>query len=100
MSSGCTAGRSPNPGRGDRARRRFGRHVSKPPGQTWTFFEIDPAVERIARNRSTSSYLADCGDACRVVIGDARQSLAADASSNTASSCSTRSALTRSRFTC
>ena len=47
------------------------------PEQTWTFFEIDPAVEAIARNRRYFSYLADCGDACRVVIGDARQSLAA-----------------------
>lgn len=47
------------------------------PGQTWTFYEIDPAVEEIARNRNYFSYLADCGEACRVIIGDARQSLEA-----------------------
>lgn len=46
------------------------------PEQTWTFFEIDPAVEAIARNQRYFSYLTDCGDACHVVIGDARQSLA------------------------
>ena len=46
------------------------------PGQSWTFYEIDPAVETIARNRDYFSYLAACGDSCRVVIGDARQSLA------------------------
>jgi hypothetical protein len=44
-------------------------------GQRMTFFEIDPAVESIARG-SVFSYLTTCGDACRVVIGDARQSLA------------------------
>ena len=43
----------------------------------WTFFEIDPAVEAIARNRDYFSYLADCGEACGVIIGDARQSLTA-----------------------
>ena len=47
------------------------------PEERWTFFEIDPAVEAIARNREYFSYLADCGDACQVIIGDARQSLAA-----------------------
>ena len=44
-------------------------------GQHWTFFEIDPAIERIARTDKYFSYLNDCGDRCRVVIGDARQSL-------------------------
>jgi len=48
------------------------------PGQLWTFFEIDPAVERIARRREYFSYLSDCGEACRVEIGDARQSLKRD----------------------
>jgi hypothetical protein len=47
------------------------------PAQNWTFFEIDPAVEAIARNRNYFSYLADCGEACGVIIGDARQSLTA-----------------------
>jgi hypothetical protein len=45
------------------------------PGQRWTFYEIDPAVERIARG-DAFSYLRRCGDRCRIVIGDARLSLA------------------------
>jgi hypothetical protein len=44
--------------------------------QQWTFYEIDPAVERIARTPAYFTYLADCGTRCTVVIGDARQSLA------------------------
>ena len=46
------------------------------PGQRWTFFEIDPAVERIARNPRFFTYLSTCGAACDVVLGDARLSLA------------------------
>jgi hypothetical protein len=45
-------------------------------GQRWTFFEIDPAVERIARDARWFSYLSDCGERCSVVTGDARLSLA------------------------
>jgi hypothetical protein len=45
------------------------------PGQTWTFHEIDPAVERIARSQYFR-YLSDCGARCRVTLGDARLSLA------------------------
>ncbi len=45
------------------------------PGQNWTFYEIDPEVERIARNDAYFTYLRSCGDACRVVLGDARLSL-------------------------
>lgn len=48
------------------------------PAQTVTFFEIDPAVERLARRQQYFSYLADCGSSCHVVIGDARRSLAAN----------------------
>ena len=48
------------------------------PGQTWTFYEIDPAVERIARNNQYFSYLDNCGQSCRVVLGDARLSLAGE----------------------
>ena len=46
------------------------------PRQRWTFYEIDPAVERIARTRQYFTYLEACGDRCRVVLGDARLSLA------------------------
>jgi hypothetical protein len=45
------------------------------PAQHWTFYEIDPAEERIARNRSFFTYLHDCGNRCGVVLGDARLSL-------------------------
>jgi len=45
------------------------------PGQHWTFFEIDPAIERIARTRAYFSFMDECGGRCRVVIGDARMSL-------------------------
>jgi spermidine synthase len=45
------------------------------PGQRWTFFEIDPAIERIARDPAYFTYLEACGEKCRVVIGDARLSL-------------------------
>jgi hypothetical protein len=44
-------------------------------GQRWTMYEIDPEVERIARTDAYFSYLRACGDACRVVIGDARLSM-------------------------
>ncbi|HSL23131.1 MAG TPA: fused MFS/spermidine synthase [Vicinamibacterales bacterium] len=46
------------------------------PAQHWTFFEIDPAVERIARNPDYFTYLRACGSRCAVVIGDARLQLA------------------------
>ncbi len=46
------------------------------PGQRWTFFELDPAVERLARSTEYFTYLSDCGEQCRVVLGDARISLA------------------------
>jgi hypothetical protein len=45
------------------------------PGQHWTFFEIDPLVEQIARDRRYFHYLADCAPAAEVVLGDARRSL-------------------------
>jgi hypothetical protein len=46
------------------------------PDQHWTFYEIDPAVERIARNSTYFTYMKNCGDQCGVVLGDARLSLA------------------------
>lgn len=46
------------------------------PGQHWTFFEIDPAIERIARTSEWFSFMDTCGGQCRVVTGDARLSLA------------------------
>jgi hypothetical protein len=47
------------------------------PGSRWTFYEIDGAVERIARDTRYFHYLERCGDRCSVVLGDARLTLAA-----------------------
>jgi hypothetical protein len=46
------------------------------PGQRWTFYEIDPTVERIARDPRYFTFLRDCAPQARVVLGDARISLA------------------------
>jgi len=45
------------------------------PGQFFTFFEIDPLVEKIARDPKYFTILRDSPGALRVVIGDARLSL-------------------------
>jgi hypothetical protein len=50
------------------------------PGQDWTFYEIDAAIEQIARDERLFTYLPRCGSACKVVLGDARLSLAANKS--------------------
>ncbi|MDB4949539.1 MAG: hypothetical protein JWM27_2188 [Gemmatimonadetes bacterium] len=46
-------------------------------GETWTYYEIDPGIERIARDPRYFTYLADSPARTRVVLGDARLSLAA-----------------------
>ena len=43
------------------------------PNQSWTFFEIDPAMVRVARDRFT--FLEMCAPQVRIVLGDARLSL-------------------------
>jgi hypothetical protein len=43
--------------------------------QRWTFFEIDPVVEHIARDTRYFHFLETCGARCAVVLGDARLSL-------------------------
>lgn len=45
------------------------------PGQAWAFYEIDPAVERIARDPRLFTYLRDCLPGAPVVLGDARLAL-------------------------
>jgi spermidine synthase len=45
-------------------------------GESWTFFEIDPAIERIARDPTFFTYLADSPGAIRIVLGDGRLALA------------------------
>jgi spermidine synthase len=46
------------------------------PGQDWRFFEIDPAMVRIARDPSIFTFLTRCAPQAKVVLGDARLSLA------------------------
>jgi len=43
--------------------------------EMWTFYEIDPLIERIAFNPKYFTYLRDCPPAKRIVLGDARLSL-------------------------
>jgi len=45
-------------------------------GQHWTFYEIDPAIERIAKDTRYFTFLKDCPAKVTVVLGDARLSLA------------------------
>ena len=44
------------------------------PGQSWIFFEIDPEMVGVARN--SFSFLSRCAPQVRIVIGDARLTLA------------------------
>jgi len=46
------------------------------PGERWTFFEIDPVVIEVARERF--SYLGDARGEVNIVLGDGRFSLAAE----------------------
>jgi len=46
------------------------------PDETWTFFEIDAAIVRIARNPRYFTYLRDCAPEATIVLGDARLSIA------------------------
>lgn len=45
------------------------------PEQEWTIYEIDPTVERIARDERYFTYLSDCPAPIKVVLGDARLQL-------------------------
>ncbi|MGE0566044.1 MAG: spermidine synthase [Pseudolabrys sp.] len=45
-------------------------------GERWTFFEIDAAVARIARDASKFRFLSACAPDVPVVLGDARLTLA------------------------
>jgi hypothetical protein len=48
------------------------------PGQEWTIYEIDPLIEKIAKDTRYFHYLSACSDApkVRTVYGDARHALA------------------------
>ena len=45
------------------------------PAQRWNFFELDPLVIRIARDRTLFTLLADCAPEARIVAGDGRLTL-------------------------
>lgn len=72
----------------DVARRKAGAHIGvvglgsgtlacyTQPGQDWRFYEIDPAMERIARDPTKFSFLQRCNPGVPVEIGDARLTLA------------------------
>ena len=45
-------------------------------GQQWDYYEIDPAVESMARNPNLFTYLRDCAGEYNVILGDARLRLA------------------------
>jgi hypothetical protein len=46
------------------------------PGDTITYYEIDPAVIRIAKDQKRFTFLAECAPDANIVIGDARLTLA------------------------
>ncbi|MGI9044226.1 MAG: spermidine synthase, partial [Gemmatimonadaceae bacterium] len=48
------------------------------PGERWTFFEIDPKVEEIARDERFFTYLSDCEVDPAIVFGDARLTIASE----------------------
>jgi hypothetical protein len=48
------------------------------PGQSWRFYEIDPAVVRIARDTGQFTFLRRCLPDPRIEIGDARLNLLAE----------------------
>jgi hypothetical protein len=45
------------------------------PGQEWTFYEIDSAIERIARDPRYFHYLDDGGPGTKIILGDGRLSI-------------------------
>jgi len=45
------------------------------PGLPWTFYEIDPVVEQIARDTRYFSFLHDCAPDAKIVLGDGRLSI-------------------------
>jgi hypothetical protein len=46
------------------------------PGQTWTFYEIDPVIAQIARDPSMFTFLRDCTPQAGIVLGDGRLTIA------------------------
>jgi spermidine synthase len=48
------------------------------PDQRWTFFEIDPAVIRIAKDSRWFHFIAECAPDARLAVGDGRLLLSAE----------------------
>ena len=46
-------------------------------GESWTFYEIDPEVVRLARDPAMFRFLSSCAPSAETVLGDARLTLAA-----------------------
>jgi spermidine synthase len=42
------------------------------PGESWTFYEIDPEVVRIASDPNYFTFLSQCGPPAGIVLGDGR----------------------------
>jgi hypothetical protein len=42
------------------------------PGQDWRFYEIDPAISKIARNPAKFTFLSRCLPGVPIILGDAR----------------------------
>src|SRR5262249_13604652 len=49
------------------------------PADRWRFFEIDPAVARIAANPALFRFLSTCAPHAQITLGDARLALAHEA---------------------
>ncbi len=49
------------------------------PGETWNFYEIDPAIVTIAEDSRRFTFLSNCIPGVETKVGDARLTLAADA---------------------
>lgn len=45
-------------------------------GRDFVFYEIDPAMKRIAEDKSLFTYLSDCGSPYRIIMGDGRLRIA------------------------
>lgn len=49
------------------------------PGESWTFYEIDPEIVRMADNPDYFTFLSQCGPPAGIVLGDGRLMLAREA---------------------
>jgi hypothetical protein len=51
-------------------------------GETWRFFEIDPAVIKIAKNPKNFTFISKCQPDIDIVVGDARLTMAKEPDSS------------------